>query len=169
MVFRLYKNKECQIHKSVFIADSADIIGDVRINKDSSVWYGCVLRGDVCHISIGENTNVQDGTIIHVDRHGIPTIIGSGVTIGHKCLLHACNIQDNSFIGMGSIIMDKAIIESYSMVAAGSLITPGKKVKKGEIWAGSPAKFFRNMTQLEIDYIKISAGNYVKLMKNYMN
>ena len=164
-----YKKKEFNISKQAFIASSADIIGEVQIGKNTSIWYGCVLRGDVSYISIGENTNIQDGTIVHVDRHDIPTIIGNGVTIGHKCLLHACTIEDNAFIGMGAIVMDKAIVEKYAMVAAGSLITPGKKVKTGELWAGSPAKFFRKMTQTEIDNIQISAKNYVQLMKEYLN
>ncbi|MBQ4874849.1 MAG: gamma carbonic anhydrase family protein [Rickettsiaceae bacterium H1] len=163
------KIKKTNIDKLAFVAPSADIIGEVTVGKNSSVWYGCVLRGDVSYISIGKNTNVQDGTIIHVDRHGIPTTVGNGVTIGHKCLLHACTIQSNTFIGMGAIIMDKAVIEEGSMVAAGSLVTSGKRVRKGEIWAGSPAKLFRNMTQLEIDYIKVSADNYVTLAREYLN
>ncbi len=163
----VYNNKKSNIDPLTFIASSADIIGQVTIGKFSSVWYCCVLRGDVSHITIGERTNVQDGTIIHVDRYNIPTIIGDGVTIGHKCLLHACTIQSNTFVGMGSIIMDKAIVESHSMVAAGSLVTTGKVIKTGEIWAGSPAKFFRKMTQLEIDHIEASSDNYVALMKEY--
>lgn len=163
-----YKDKIPNITSHTFVAASADIIGDVSIGTNSSIWYNCVLRGDVSYISIAEGSNIQDGTIIHVDRHNIPTIIGNGVTIGHKCLLHACTIEDNTFVGMGAVIMDGARIEEHSMVAAGSLITPRKVIKKGEIWAGSPAKFFRKLTQSETDHITVSANNYVKLMHEYL-
>ncbi len=158
-----------KINDTTFVAHSADIIGNVTIGQNSSVWHGCVLRGDVSYISVGKNSNIQDGTIIHVDRHNIPTIIGDFVTIGHKCLLHACTVRNNSFVGMGTIVMDKSVIEEESMVAAGSLVTKGTIIKTGEIWAGSPAKFFREITQDELNYIRISAENYVKLAQEYID
>jgi carbonic anhydrase/acetyltransferase-like protein (isoleucine patch superfamily) len=165
------------IDKSAFVAHNAIISGDVKIGKNSGIWYGCVLRGDVTKIIIGDNTNIQDNSVLHGTRpnhaqnktgaEGAPVIVGSNVTIGHNAIIHACIIEDNSFIGMGSIIMDLARVEEYGMLAAGAVLTPGKVVKTGQIWAGNPAKYFRDMTQGEKDYIKISADNYAKLASEY--
>lgn len=151
------------IDETAFIAPGAVVIGDVHIGAGSSVWYGCVIRGDVRHIRIGENTNIQDGTMIHVSREEGPTIIGSNVTIGHKAILHACLLNDLSFVGMGAVVMDFAVVETGAMVAAGALITPGKKVLTGEIWAGSPAHYLRGLSEEERDFLPVSAANYVKL------
>lgn len=168
-LFTAYRGITPTIRSDAFIAPSADIIGDVVIGAESSIWYGVVVRGDVNYIRIGSRTNIQDGTIIHVWRKEGPTIIGDNVTVGHQALLHACIIEDNSFIGMGATVMDKAVVESGGMVAAGALVTPGKVIKNGEIWAGNPAKFFREMTQEEKDFIAISAQNYVELSREYIN
>ena len=162
-----YKGKTPTIEKYAFIAPTATIIGDVIIGKNSNIWFNTVLRGDVEHIVIGENTNIQDGTIVHVTHDGYPTIIGSNVTVGHRTLIHACTLKDNCFVGMGAIIMDRAIIEPYAWVAAGALVTERKIVKSGEIWAGSPAKFFRRLTEDEKKHIDISAKNYVQYSKEY--
>ena len=156
-----------KIHKEAYIAPTASIIGDVTIGKGSGIWFNCVIRGDVESISIGENTNIQDGTVIHVNRNGGKTIIGDNVTVGHKVLLHACHLMNDCFIGMGAIVMDNVVVESGAMVAAGSLVTNNKIVKKGEIWAGNPAKFFRNLTQDETDFILVSANNYRKHVEEY--
>jgi carbonic anhydrase/acetyltransferase-like protein (isoleucine patch superfamily) len=164
-----YNNIYPTIANDAFIASGAVIIGDVMIGAGSGIWFNCVLRGDVAKIRIGEKTNIQDGTIIHVTRNGGDCIIGSKVTIGHKALLHACNLQDECFVGMGAIIMDNVIVESGAMVAAGALVTNGKIIKKGEIWAGNPAKFFRNLTKQEAAYILISADNYTKHTEEYIN
>ncbi|MDA0781582.1 MAG: gamma carbonic anhydrase family protein [Rickettsiales bacterium] len=164
-----YKGIKPTIAAGAFVAPSADIIGDVEIGTKSGIWFGCVLRGDVAHVRVGERTNIQDGTVIHVTRNGHPTIIGSGVTIGHQALLHACKLEDSCFVGMGATIMDDAIIESGGMVAAGSLITPSKVVKKGQIWAGNPGKFFRDLTEDEAKFIKISEDNYVKHVEEYLS
>ncbi len=158
-----------KIHKESFIAPTASIIGDVTIGKGSGVWFNSVIRGDVEPITIGENSNIQDGTIIHVTRGGGKTIIGNNVTIGHRALLHACHLMDECFIGMGAIVMDNVIVETGAMVAAGSLVTNNKIIKKGEIWAGNPAKFFRNLTKEESDFIMISANNYRKHVLEYIN
>lgn len=163
-----YNNILPKIASDAFIAPSADIIGDVEIGSKCGIWFNCVIRGDVAHIRIGDRTNIQDGTVIHVTRNGHPTIIGSGVTVGHKALLHACNLESDSFIGMGAIIMDDVIVESGAMVAAGALVTPGKTVKKGQIWAGNPAKYFRDLTEKEAAFIKISENNYVKHVEEYI-
>lgn len=162
-----YKNIFPQIAENVFIAPGVTIIGDVKIGKESNIWFGTVIRGDVAKIIIGERTNIQDGTIIHVTRPDNNTVIGSGVTVGHRALIHACEIQDNSFIGMGSIVMDRVVVEENAMVAAGAVVTPGKVVKAGEIWAGNPAKFMRKMSEKEIEYIRISSSNYVKDSQEY--
>jgi carbonic anhydrase/acetyltransferase-like protein (isoleucine patch superfamily) len=166
--FLPYNNILPKIADDAFIAPGAHIIGDVTVGSQAGIWFNCVLRGDVAKITVGDRTNIQDGTVIHVTRNGHPTMIGSGITIGHKALLHACNLQDSCFIGMGAIIMDDVIVESGAMVAAGALITPGKIIKKGEIWAGNPGKFFRGLTEKEADFIKISENNYVKHAGEYL-
>jgi gamma-carbonic anhydrase len=165
------------IDSSAFVAHNAVISGDVRLGKNSGIWYGCVIRGDVTKIVIGDNTNIQDNSVLHGTRphhaqnktgaEGAPVIIGSNVTIGHNAIIHACIIEDNAFIGMGSVIMDLARVEEYGMLAAGAVLTPGKVIKSGQIWAGNPAKYFRDMTQGEKDYIKISADNYAELAREY--
>lgn len=172
-----YRNIFPTIDQSCFIAHNSIITGDVIIGKNSSVWYGCVLRGDVTKIIIGENTNIQDNSILHGTRanhaqnktgdKGAEVIVGSNVTIGHSAIIHACIIEDNAFVGMGSIVMDLARIEQYGMLAAGGVLTPKKIIKSGEIWAGNPAKFFRNMTDIEKNYIKISSQNYIDLANEY--
>lgn len=164
-----YKGIWPKIDKEAFIAPTASIIGAVTIGKNSGIWFNCVLRGDVEPITIGENTNIQDGSVVHCTRGGGRTIIGNNVTIGHKALIHACHLQDASFIGMGAVIMDNVIVETGAMVAAGSLVTPNKIIRKGEIWAGNPAKFFRNLTQVEADFIMISANNYRIHAEEYNN
>lgn len=172
-----YRSILPKIDSSVFVAHNAIISGDVNIAKNSSIWYGCVLRGDVTSITIGENTNIQDNCVVHGTRanhaqnktgpEGASVMIGSGVTIGHSAIIHACKIADNAFIGMGSIVMDLAYVEEYGMLAAGGVLTPKKIIKSGEIWTGNPAKFFRKLTQIEIDYIKISSQNYIELANEY--
>lgn len=157
------------IDKKAFIAPSASIIGDVTIKSGSGVWFNVVLRGDVEPITIGENTNIQDGSVVHCTRNGGKTVIGSNVTIGHKTLIHACTLQDSCFIGMGAILMDKVIVETGGMVAAGSIVTPGKIIRKGEIWAGNPAKFFRHLTEEEANFIMVSANNYYQHVQEYLN
>jgi len=151
-----------------FIAPGSAVVGDVHIGADSGIWFGCAMRGDVNIIRIGERTNVQDGTVIHVTRKTGPTYIGSNVTIGHSVLLHACTIEDAAFIGMRATLMDGVVVESGGWVAAGALVTPGKRVPKGQIWAGNPAKYFRDLTKQEVDFIPISAENYVKHAREYL-
>ena len=162
-----YKGVMPKIADDVFVAPDAVIIGDVEIGSKTNIWFGCVIRGDVNTIRIGEKTNIQDGTVIHVTRKTGPTKIGSGVTIGHRALLHACTLEDNSFIGMHATVMDGAVVESGGMVAAGALVAPNKKVPEGQIWGGNPAKFLRDMKQEEKDFIAISTDNYVRLAEEY--
>lgn len=170
-----YKGKSPIISTKAFIASSSSLIGDVMIDDDASIWYGCVLRGDVASIRIGKRSNIQDGTIIHVNSAKpdlniaqLNTIVGIDCTIGHQCILHACELKDRAFVGMQSCIMDGAIIESDAMVAAGSLVTMGKVVKSGELWAGRPAKFLKKLEQSDIDEILAMAQRYVGWSKDYM-
>jgi len=172
-----YRGITPSIHDSAFIASTAIVSGDVVIGKDVGIWYGVIIRGDVAKIRIGDGTNIQDNSVVHVTRpnhaqnktgdEGGPTIIGKGVTIGHNAIIHACIIEDYAFIGMGSIVMDLARVESFGMLAAGAVLTPGKVVKSGQIWAGNPARYFRDLTEEEKDYIKISELNYIDLAREY--
>jgi carbonic anhydrase/acetyltransferase-like protein (isoleucine patch superfamily) len=156
------------ISPKAYVAPGAAVIGDVQIGEDSGVWFGCVLRGDVNIIRVGSRTNIQDGTVVHVTRETGPTIIGSGVTIGHSVLLHACTLEDNCFIGMRATVMDGAVVEAGAMVAAGALVTPGKRIPTGELWAGSPAKFFRKLTPEDTAFFPVSAQNYVDLAREFL-
>ncbi|MDX2049729.1 MAG: gamma carbonic anhydrase family protein [Rickettsiaceae bacterium] len=163
MMLLSYGEKTPNLHESVFVASGVKIIGEVTAGKDSNIWYNSVLRGDVAPITIGEEVNIQDGTVIHTSRFNGGCTIGNRVTIGHICLLHACSLHDDSFIGMGSVIMDKVVVETFGFVAAGSLVTPGKIIKSGELWAGSPAKFVRKITDQETFLIKDTPTHYIKL------
>ena len=172
-----YRGITPTIDSSAFVASTAVLSGDVKIGKNSGIWYGCVLRGDVTKIVIGDNTNIQDNCVMHGTRpnhaqnktgaEGAPAIIGSNVTIGHGAIVHACIIEDYAFIGMGSMVMDLARVEKFAMLAAGAVLTPGRVVKSGQIWAGNPAKYFRDMTEGEKNYIQISADNYAELGREY--
>lgn len=174
-----YKNILPNIAKNSYIAPNATITGDTTIGELTNIWYNVVIRGDVAPIKIGKATNIQDGSIIHVSRANhvqnktknekAPTIIGNNVTVGHLSMLHACTIEDNAFIGMSSLIMDLAHIETEAMVAAGTVITPGKIVKRAEIWSGNPGRFMRKMTESEISFIAKSAENYVLLAREYFS
>ncbi|UTW50315.1 gamma carbonic anhydrase family protein [bacterium SCSIO 12827] len=151
-----FKDKHPQIDETAFIAENAIIIGDVTIGTKSSIWYSCVLRGDMNFIRIGNDTNIQDGTVVHVDSKGYPTILGDRVTVGHMALLHACTLEDDSMIGMQACVMDGAVVGKGSLIAAGALVTPGKQIGPGEVWAGRPAKFLRKVgpnDQKMLDYI----------------
>ena len=149
------------------MAPGAAVIGDVTLAAGVNVWFNVTIRGDVHHINIGENTNVQDNSVIHVTRGKFPTHIGNNVTIGHGAVVHACTIGDLCLIGMGSVILDGAVVEPRSMVAAGAVVTPGKVVKSGTVWSGVPAKEWRPMTQEETNYLPWSAKHYVELAAAY--
>ncbi|MEJ0010546.1 MAG: gamma carbonic anhydrase family protein [Alphaproteobacteria bacterium] len=155
------------IHPDAFIAPGAVVIGDVHIGAESNIWFGCVIRGDMNSIRIGARTNLQDGTVVHVTRGTGPTFIGSNITVGHKALLHAVTLEDGCFIGMGSVLIDGVVVESKAFVAAGAMVPPGKRVPSGQMWAGNPAKYFRDLKQAEIDYIPLSVQYYVDLAKEY--
>jgi gamma-carbonic anhydrase len=161
------------IAPSAFIAETAVVIGDVVIGENASVWYGCVLRGDDNTIRVGARTNIQDGTIVHINHEregaaGTKTVIGADVTIGHMALIHACTLEDGCFVGMKACVMDGVVVESGAMVAAGALVTPGKRVKRGELWAGSPAKLMRRLTDAELKYFAYTAQHYAELAASYL-
>lgn len=162
-----YRGVWPKIDPTAFIAPGAVITGDVEIGPEASIWPGVVIRGDVNYVRIGARTNIQDGTVVHVTREKYPCLIGAGITIGHKALLHACVLEDGAFVGMSATVMDGAVVESGAMVAAGALVTPGKRVKAGEIWAGSPAKYMRDITEDEKAYALESVEVYCRLAREY--
>jgi gamma-carbonic anhydrase len=154
------------IHPSAFIAPGCRIMGDVEIGAEASIWYNCVLRGDVNAIRIGARCNVQDGTVIHCDsdaggRVGFPTIIAEGALIGHMAMLHGCTIGTNALVGLGSIVMDGCIIEEDAMLAAGAMLTPGKRIETGQMWGGRPAKFMRDLDENWQLSNKMAVAHYV--------
>lgn len=166
-LIRPYRGVHPMIDPSAFVAETAVVTGDVVIGPATGIWYGCVLRGDVNEIRIGARTNIQDGTVIHVARNGQGTYIGDDVTVGHLALLHACTLESGCFVGMKACVMDGALVESRAMVAAGALVTPGKRVKSGWLWAGSPAKPVRELTEEELAFLPVSAMQYSDLAREY--
>ena len=162
------------IAKGVYVHPSATIIGQVTIDENSSVWPGAVIRGDINFIRIGKNTNIQDLSILHVnhrskdDPEGSPLIIGDNVTIGHAVILHGCTIEDECLIGMGSIVMDKVVIEKHVLLAAGSLVSSGALLERGHLYMGRPAKKVRALTEDEILSLQESAHSYVQGKDEYM-
>ena len=161
------------IPASAFVDDSAVIIGDVVLGEDTSVWPTAVIRGDVNHIRIGARTSIQDGSVVHATHDGpytpggASTTIGDDVTVGHKVILHACTIHDRVLVGMGAIVMDKAVVEADVIIGAGSLVPPGKVLESGYLYVGSPVKQIRPLTEKEKEQLLYSAGYYVKLARRH--
>ena len=149
-------------HETVWVAENAVLVGDVTIGEGSSVWYGAILRGDEAPITIGKNTNIQDGAVLH-EAARYPLVIGDGVTVGHNAILHGCEIGDNVVVGMGSIVMNGAKIGNDSIVGAGSLVTQDKEFPDGVMILGSPARALRNLTPEEIARNRWNAEEYVRL------
>ena len=162
-----YNGVTPQIDESVFICEGARIIGDVVIGKNSSVWFNAVVRGDVNYIRIGNNTNIQDGAILHNTFKKYPLIIGSNVTIGHGAIVHGCTISDLVLIGMGAVILDNAKVNSNSFIAAGTLVREHFIIPEGVLIAGVPGKIIRDLTEEEIKKIKQSADNYLYYVSVY--
>lgn len=155
-----------EIHASAFIAPGAVLIGGVSIGPKSNVWYHCVLRGDINRISIGEQTNIQDGTVIHV-ADDYPAIVGSRVSVGHRAIIHACEIGDETLVGMGAIIMDGAVIGPRCIIAAGALVTKHTRVPEGSLVVGSPARVVRALTAEECKGNAALAEKYVEIARRY--
>jgi gamma-carbonic anhydrase len=151
-----------------YVASNAVVIGDVVIGDRASVWFNCLIRGDGNYIRIGAESNIQDGTIIHISTNNGPTIIGKRVTVGHGAIIHACTIEDDTMIGIGAIVLDKAVVERGAVVGAGAVVPPGKRVKAGEMWTGVPAQFQRPTKDSEIAFIARNAAHYVELAGTFL-
>ncbi|HCB14009.1 MAG TPA: gamma carbonic anhydrase family protein [Gammaproteobacteria bacterium] len=169
MSIRPFEQHTPHIHPTAYVDTAALVIGDVEIGQDSSIWPMSVVRGDIQSIRIGARTSIQDGTIIHVTHDsrfcpgGQPTLIGNDVTVGHKVILHACTIEDFCLIGMGAIVMDKAVVRSRVTIGAGSVVPPGKVLESGFLYVGSPVKQIRPLTERELEFLEYSAQNYQRL------
>ncbi len=175
MPIRPYQGQMPRLGQRVYVDIGAQLIGDVELGDDVSLWPGVVVRGDVNYIRIGARTNVQDGTIIHVSHDGpytrpggYPTIIGSDVTIGHGAIVHACVIEDACLIGMHATVLDGATIKKNGFVGAGAVIPPGKTVGERELWLGNPAKLVRVLSDRDVESLYYSATHYVKLKDRYL-
>lgn len=160
--------KRPRIHDSAFVAPGCRLIGDIEIGADVSIWYNCVLRADVNRIVIGARTNIQDGSVCHVDSpkpgspDGHPLIIGEDVLIGHLAMVHGCVLADRSFVGLGAIVMDGCAIDSEGMLAAGAVLTPGKRIGARELWVGRPAKLMRQLSDEEVAMNGLGVAHYVE-------
>ena len=154
------------INENAYVSESVDIIGDVKVEENVSIWFGARLRADMNKIVIGANSNIQENAVVHVDIES-PVIIGENVTIGHSAIIHGCNISNNVLVGMVSIILNNAKISKNSIVGAGALVTQGKEFEEGVLILGNPAKVVRKLSEEEIKSIKRSADNYVALSKKY--
>jgi len=162
-----YRGVAPRIADDAFIAPGAVVVGDVEIGAGSSVWFGCVIRGDEESIRIGQRVNLQDGTVIHVHSRKQGTIIGDDVTVGHMVLLHACTLESGAYVGMGATVMDEAVVEGGGMLAGGALLTPRKVVRRGELWAGRPATLMRPIGPEEAEGLARTAVNYAKRAQQY--
>jgi len=173
-MIRPFKGVSPKIADSAFIAEGAVVIGDVSIGKEASIWYNCVVRGDVNSISIGERSNIQDLSMLHVthkknaDDPGAPLVIGNDVTVGHSVTLHGCTIEDGAFIGMQAMVMDHAVVGKGALVGACALVTEGTIIPPATLWVGSPAKYKRDLTPTEVAWLGRSAGNYVRYSREYL-
>ena len=170
-VMNLY-DKQPMIAHDVWVAPNATVIGDVEICNDASVWYNVVIRGDLNQVRIGNRTNVQDRSIIHTASSSNPGLapgasIGNDVTIGHGCTLYSCTVENNVLVGMGSIILDGALIESNSIIAAGSVVPPGRRIPSGQLWAGNPAKYIRDLSEDEIKDVTKQAADYTAIARTH--
>jgi carbonic anhydrase/acetyltransferase-like protein (isoleucine patch superfamily) len=166
-LIRGFRGKSPQIDPTAFVADNATVIGDVTVGARSSIWFGAVLRGDVFHIRIGEDTSIQDNSVIHVTHDQYATQIGSKVTVGHSVTLHGCTVGDQCIIGMGAIVLDQAVVGDRCIIGAGALVTPGTKIPPGHLAVGSPARPKRPLTEEELFWLEASAVHYVELVRGY--
>jgi len=174
MAIRKYLDMTPMIAEGAYIDESAQVIGDVTIGEDASLWPMVVARGDVHSIKIGARTNIQDGSVLHVTSDnefnpgGFPLTIGGDVTVGHAAVLHACTIGDFVLVGMGATVLDGAVIEDRVMIGAGSLVAPGKRLESGYLYVGSPARQARPLKEKELAWLEYSSGHYVALKNSHM-
>ena len=162
-----YRGVVPKVHLSALIADSADVIGDVELGEESSVWFSTVIRGDVNFIRVGRGTNLQDGTVVHVNRNGTPTSLEDYVTVGHAARLHGCHIKSNCLVGIGAVVLDGAVLEEECVVAAGAVVSPGTLVPTGSLLMGAPARVKRSVTEKDLELIYRSAKSYIGLAAEY--
>lgn len=171
---REFQGKTPKLGQRVLIDPSAVVLGDVTLADDVSVWPQVAIRGDMHRITVGSRTSIQDNSVLHITHagpynpEGYPLTIGSDVTIGHAAVLHGCTIGDRVLVGMGAIVMDGAVVESEVVIAAGALVTPGKTLRSGYLYAGSPAREMRPLSEKEVTYFVYSANNYVKLKDEHI-
>ncbi len=171
---RSFKGVAPILGERVYIDPQSSVIGNVTLGDDVSVWPMAVIRGDVNHISVGSACSIQDGAILHVTHDGPytaggkPLILGQGITVGHKAVLHGCTIDDYCLIGMGALILDAVHVEHHVMIAAGSVVAPGKRLESGYLYLGNPARAVRVLTEKEIEQLEYSAHHYIRLKNKYL-
>lgn len=163
-----YRGTEPKLGERVFLAPTACLIGDIVVGHDSSFWFNVTARGDVNYIRVGDRTNIQDGSVLHVTSKKFPLIIGSGVTGGHSVVLHGCEIMDDCLIGIGARVLDGAVIEKESIVGAGAVVSPGTLIPSGHLALGVPAKVLRPLKEEEFELIRRTTEHYIKLKDEYL-
>jgi gamma-carbonic anhydrase len=166
-MIRAFQGKMPKVHETVFVAESAEVIGDVEIGEHSSVWFQTVIRGDANHIRIGHHTNIQDGTVIHVDSGGFPVEIGDHVTLGHAVRLHGARIASHCLIAIGAVVLNGVVMDEESIVAAGSVVVPGTRIPRRTLMMGAPAKPRRSLSDADLELIHRPTRNYVRLKDQY--
>ena len=166
-MIRAFEGTTPVLSAETYVAENATVIGKVMLGEGASVWYGCVLRGDVGSITIGARTNIQDLSVIHVTGGQHDTVIGDDVTVGHRVVLHGCTVHDRVLVGMGAILLDGAVIESDCLIGAGAVVTPGTVIPRGSMALGAPAKVVRPLKQTEIEFLTKSAAHYVELARRH--
>ena len=166
-MIRGFRGQRPTVDPSAYVAETATVVGDVHIGARSSVWFGTVVRGDVFHVRIGQETSIQDNTVVHVTHDRYPTLVGNRVTVGHGVVLHGCTVADLVIVGMGAIILDQAEVGERCIVGAGALVTPGTKIPAGHLAVGSPARVKRPLTDEELEWLSNSARHYVELTRLY--
>ena len=164
-----FQNKQPQLGEDIYVSENAMVIGDVTLGDEVNIWFGAVLRGDMHYIKIGNRTNIQDNSVVHVTTGASPTNIGNGVTVGHGAIIHGCTIEDDCLIGMGAILMDDAIIGAGSLIGAGALIPPNIKIPKNSLVVGSPGKVIRQIKEVEREMILERPQEYIDLASIYLN
>ena len=168
-MIRSFGGKQPRLAEGVFDEESAQVIGEVELGSDSSVWFGAVLRGDVHYIRIGARTNIQDLTVIHVSENTHPTVLEEDVTVGHRAILHGCHVMKGCLIGMGAVVMDGAQVGPESLVAAGALVGPGTVIPPRSLARGVPARVVRSLTEAELEHLVYSMQHYVDLKNAYLH
>jgi gamma-carbonic anhydrase len=156
-----------ELAQDAFLAATATVIGDVHVGAQASIWYGCILRGDVQRIRVGARSNLQDGTIVHVSPQDRPTTIGCDVLVGHSVMLHGCTLEDDSFVGMRATLLNGAVVESGAIVAAGALVVENTRVASGELWGGAPARRMREVRAEELQAMREAVRHYIVLAADH--